>query len=147
MAYSKVKASDLKVGEIYDYGGRRARVDRIGFDKDNVAEVTVSMGRNFENQRVLKASMWRKEHIPYLSETWEASKERRRREKNFRDQARELSDRLQDVSSELGVSGVHISSSGRLSVYGSLESLTQVVNALEQYASSPTDSALSCLLS
>lgn len=141
------RVSDLKVGEIYDCEGRRARVDQISFTPNRVASVTISTGRNFERKRVLTGSRWVPENIAAIGDTWERTKERKRREKHFRDQSRELCARIRDLPPEMGLSGAHISSSGRLAVYGSLQGLTGLVEALEQYAESPQESALSDLLS
>lgn len=141
------QASELVVGEVYDYRGRRARVDSVAFDGNRVARVAISTGRNLDQQQVVSACGWAPGRIDSIGATWEESKQRKRREKHFRDQSRELCARLRALPPELELTGAHISSSGRLSLHGSLEGLSCLVEALEHYAENPKYSALSDLLS
>lgn len=140
---------NLKVGEIYSLWGRRARIEAITpATGGNPASVTVMMGRNLDQPRNLSATSYRPDFIRDLQETWNDAKERKGREREFRRQADQLSERLSIAGEQLGINGgAYISKDGRLQVYGNLESLGKLVAAVEDYAAREQGSALGELLS
>ena len=152
----------MKVGELYSYRGRRARLERIGFfpggdsylrPLDHVnpyAEAVFATGRSFDNEVVLRANRYFRDRINDVTETWEDMKQRKVSERAQRNEAEQITSELRGSLAKLGLRGGFVTARGEVTVYGSLPELRVLASALTAYAedleSRPDSPALAELL-
>jgi len=141
-----IHSADLIAGEIYNYAGRRARLDKIGQTSEDYLEVVISTGRSFENSITLAGNKWRPDRIFDLNETWAASKERKKLAREHLQQINNLSQRLFQASEQLGLNIGYIRRDGTACLSGDTTSFTALVEAVEHKARQGHSSAISDLI-
>lgn len=142
-----MKIEEFVVGEIYEWNGRRARVESIGRDAYGLAEVEISYGRSFESRFTLRAAgSFAPDLVRGINTTWTAYKEIKIKQKAQREHAADLSEGFREVLSEIG--GMHgwVEPHGRLHITGDLQKLDQLLIRLRDSAGSKSGSALDSLL-
>jgi len=141
-----LELAKLTVGEIYSYGGRRARLDKIGQTPEGYIEVVISYGRSFDRSSVLTGSPWSPDRPRDLNETWVGFKERKKLARERWQQLDNLSQRASDASQLLGLKSAYVDRSGSVHLYGDAAALTALVEAMEEKSRQGHSSDISDLI-
>jgi hypothetical protein len=144
-----MKVSEMVEGEIYNWGGRRARLDSISANADGTFTLALSHGRSFQHSADVITQTWRPDSYGYIKETWQGGKDRKAQGKADSARAMLLNVRLQELSNQLNLQHMWVDSDGKLYAFGDLDKIALVIDQLEEVAnnSQPSSGSLGQLLS
>jgi len=142
-----MNVNEIVVGEIYEWDGRRARIDSIGRNADGLAQVQISYGRSFESNYTISAmATYAPDVIRAINMTWVEFKAHKINQKAMREHTDDLANGFREVLGEIG--GMHCWMDGRsgLHITGDLEKFDELLLRIRESSATKGGSALESLL-
>lgn len=126
-------ANRLKLGECYEYLGRRCKLVELQVGPGNYSQAKILVGRSFQNEIVLEGETW--DHMIFgdIGPRWEEYKRQEEAARAARKYARKLEAELKSIL-PLGLqSGIDVTryyECGEIIVRGDMNQLEQIIDAL-----------------
>lgn len=137
---------DMKVGEVYCLGGKRAKLDSIGVDDEGFPLIKMLRGRSLDEEYICRQGKYSQGRVHEIEETWQGSKDRKLAARNARAQAFDVQKQLAPAMAKLGIDSCWVNDTG-MQIYADIDAiaaLSRIIIEAAEESSKP--GALGALL-